>query len=150
MGLDMYLSRKTYVKQWEHIEAEKQYDVTVTKGGKATDIDPKKVSYIVEEVGYWRKANAIHQWFVANVQEGVDNCGEYYVPREKLQELRDLCAAVLGGAQAAPEALPTQSGFFFGSTSYDEYYREDLSETVRIIDEALATEAGDFYYQSSW
>ena len=28
-----------------------------------------------EEVGYWRKANAIHGWFVRNVQNGKDDCG---------------------------------------------------------------------------
>jgi hypothetical protein len=33
MGLDMYLSKKTYVKQWEHNPPEETYEVTVTKGG---------------------------------------------------------------------------------------------------------------------
>ena len=43
------------------------------------------------EIIYWRKANAIHKWFVENVQEGVDDCGEYEVTVEQLTELRDLC-----------------------------------------------------------
>jgi len=75
MGLDMYLSKKTYVKYWEH-NGDNNYEVTVTKAGKPTNIDPKKVSYIVEEVGYWRKANQIHNWFVENVQNGIDECQE--------------------------------------------------------------------------
>ena len=29
------------------------------------------------EIGYWRKSNQIHKWFVDNIQEGVDNCATY-------------------------------------------------------------------------
>ena len=32
MGLDMYLSKKTYVKQWSHNKPEEQFEVTVKKG----------------------------------------------------------------------------------------------------------------------
>ena len=34
MGLDMYLSKKTYVKQWEHTPKEEQFEVTVKRNGK--------------------------------------------------------------------------------------------------------------------
>jgi hypothetical protein len=27
MGLDMYLDKRSYVRQWEHIDADKQYNV---------------------------------------------------------------------------------------------------------------------------
>lgn len=37
---------------------------------------------IAEDVGYWRKANAIHAWFVKNVQGGVDNCQSHEVSKE--------------------------------------------------------------------
>lgn len=47
------------------------------------------------DIGYWRKANAIHNWFVENVQEGEDNCQEYEVSREKMEELLDTVNKVL-------------------------------------------------------
>ena len=31
---------------------------------------------IMEMVGYWRKQNAIHNWFVENVQDGIDDCDQ--------------------------------------------------------------------------
>lgn len=43
----------------------------------------------------WRKANAIHQWFVANVQDGNDDCGIYEVSVSDLVKLHDTCKAVL-------------------------------------------------------
>ena len=49
----------------------------------------------------------------------------------------------------AKELLPTQSGFFFGDTDYDQYYIEDLTYTKKALKEILQ-EDGDYYYQSSW
>jgi hypothetical protein len=151
MGLDMYLSKKTYVKYWEH-NGDDNYEVTVTKGGKPVDgIQPKRVKYIEEEIGYWRKANQIHRWFVDNIQGGKDDCGEYYVDSEKLKELLDICRSVSIDHSLAEKLLPTGSGFFFGGTSYDEWYFADINNTIEILEEALNENSGDgFYYSSSW
>lgn len=150
MGLDMYLDRRTYVKQWDHIGETKQYKVEVTRGGEPTTIDPKKVKYIIEEVGYWRKANQIHNWFVENVQNGEDNCGDYYVDKDQLQELLDLCKKVDNDHSLAEALLPSASGFFFGSTEYDEWYFKDIEATIQILEEALENSNGAYYYTSSW
>ena len=74
MGLDMYLYKKTYVKHWEH-NGDNNYKVEVSKAGQPVKIDPKKVTYIVEEAGYWRKANHIHKYFVDKCGYLVVNCG---------------------------------------------------------------------------
>jgi len=150
MGLDMYLEKRTYVKQWDHQSAEEKHEVVVTKGGQPTNIDPKKVKYIIEEAGYWRKANQIHRWFVDNVQNGVDNCGDYYVGSEKLAELLELCKRVKADHSLAEELLPSASGFFFGGTEYDEWYFNDIDNTIAILEECLEDESGDYYYSSSW
>src|SRR5262249_45779294 len=157
MGLDMWLEKKTYVQNWDWMEADERHQVTVRKGGKPTLISPERVSEVVEEVACWRKANAIHRWFVENVQRGEDNCAEYRVGEEDLRQLLSLCRQVLDGselvdgevtngkrwqngtwvpildkgkvikdASSAQRLLPTQEGFFFGSTDYDQYYLEDI------------------------
>jgi hypothetical protein len=77
MGLDMYLTRKVYVKNWSFRKPEELHEITVKRGGQPrTDINPEKISYVIEDVAYWRKANAIHKWFVDNCQDGVDECQE--------------------------------------------------------------------------
>jgi hypothetical protein len=149
----MYLTKRTYVKNWAHMMDAEKHSVTVTRGGAAVpveQIDPAKISYIIQDVGYWRKANAIHQWFVDNVQHGVDDCKEYDVSVEQLKELLGIVEQVLADHSLAGELLPTQSGFFFGSTEYDEWYFKDLEETRDILTEALKNESGDYQYQSSW
>ena len=90
-----------------------------------------------QEVGYWRKANQIRNWFDTHLSDGVENCTEKLVTREILHELRDDCLKVLADHSLAEELLPTCSGFFFGSTEYDEYYFEDLKDTVEMVTKIL-------------
>ncbi len=160
MGLDMYLKKKTYVKNWDHYKPEDKTEVTVKKGGELhPTIKFDRVSYIVEDVAYWRKFNALHQWFVDNCQSGEDNCQESYVDESQIEELVNEVLKPINDAhesgdmekaiQLAQDLLPTQEGFFFGGQEYDEYYFNDVKETLEVMT-GLLEEGGDFYYQSSW
>lgn len=96
MGLDMYAARKVFVKNWSTVPAEKRYSVQITQGGKPVPgIQSERIASVDEEVMYWRKANHIHAWFVDNVQDGKDDCGEYFVAWEKLEDLLRVCEEVL-------------------------------------------------------
>ena len=146
----MYLEKRTYVRQWSHQTPEEQYNVEVTKGGEPVKIDPKRVTYVIEEVGYWRKQNQIHQWFVENVQNGEDNCAEYCVSKGQLEDLLEICKKILNDNSLAEELLPTASGFFFGGTEYDEWYFDGIENTIEILEGVLSDTTADYYYSSSW
>lgn len=139
---------------------------------------------IIEEIGYWRKANAIHKWFVDNIQDGEDDCGYYEVAPEQLEELLNICKLIkqqsvmkkgkitvgyrfdndkavpimedgeyIENPEIAEEYLPTQDGFFFGSTEYNQFYMENIESTIDILTKVL--EEIDFdnqmvVYSSSW
>ena len=191
MGLDMYLERCDR-KAWGF----KNIDIDEAKESKPQlyeEIKPylhergKYVHWesIFEEVGYWRKANAIHKWFVDNVQDGEDDCGYYEVNREQLEQLLHICKLIkskckmksgkiengyywnesgekipiiedgeyIENPEIAQEYLPTQSGFFFGSTDYDEWYMKDIEYTIETLTKVL--DETDFdtqmvVYTSSW
>ena len=60
---------------------------------------------------------------------------------------------VIEDSSVAEELLPTQSGFFYGSTIYDEGYVEDLENTIEQIDKILADTDFDKYdivYHAWW
>jgi hypothetical protein len=147
MGLDQYLYKKTWVNNNRKNNTHQVVDKTVEIFDKEYPL--KDLEYLVYEVGYWRKANQIHKWFVNNVQEGNDDCKEYYVSDEQIKELYDLCVEIINNPQKAEELLPTHTGFFFGSYEYDEYYMRDLQHTIDILKPLLNCNDA-IYYSSSW
>jgi len=150
MGLDMYLSKKTYVKNWAHKE-DKHRVVVTTNDQTRLDIKPERVTDVVEEVMYWRKVNAVHAWFVENVQDGIDECQESSVTIEQLDKLATICEKVVRDKN--PELLPSQGGFFFGSTEYDEYYYQEIEDTAKVLREEIKNNQEDYpeyFYQASW
>ena len=143
MGLDMYLNAKRFIWFGE--------DELGAKVAEAfPELKGKRVKEVVVEALYWRKANAIHKWFVDNCQEGEDDCGNYYVGREQLEELRQLVLKALAEKDAT--LLPPQSGFFFGSTDINDWYWDDLRHTAEGLERVLAEFPADweFEYHSSW
>ncbi len=164
MGLDMYLIKSKRVtidgeqpfmhypenlaeKNPDLYEKFKPFEITI----KLPNTKIQYQSYH-EEVGYWRKANHIHNWFVQNVQDGVDDCDPHEVTKEKIDELLSLCKKVMKSKKLAFTFLPTQGGFFFGSTDYDDYYFDDIKRTIKIL-KSLKNFDYDNYvlcYQSSW
>ena len=146
-----------------------------------------------EEIAYWRKANAIHGWFVRNCADGVDECQPIAVSREALNHLRNDVIVALAkkpqlvsagsnngiiaeGETSSPQDImqfitdnmtvqahehefndeddsdplrPTR-GFFFGSAEKDEWYYNDLEDTLVILNTALDSNETEFTYQASW
>ena len=159
MGLDMYLMARKYVSNWQHqIERHgenEQYNKVLDVFGAhelvTSDCPAIKVEF---NAVYWRKANAIHSWFVNECGEGVDECQQIFVPREKLVELLNLCKQVALQPAKASSTLPTQSGFFFGSTEYDEWYMDDIKRTIveleRVLEQVPDNYEWNFIYQASW
>lgn len=127
MGLDMYV-----------------YQV---KNGEEIDWRNNK------EMLYWRKANAIHDWFVDNIQGGEDDCKAYNLGPDKAMQLALLCQRIVKEPEKASDLLPTAEGFFFGSTDYDEWYHEQIAYTAEWLEKAVLTtnfDTHDLVYSSSW
>jgi hypothetical protein len=161
MGLDMYLTGKRYLSKWApEQDTERQSAIQILFPELAdmqSQFDGSVVKEVCIEAGYWRKANAIHDWFVKNVQDGEDQCRPHPVSREQLAELKSLCERAIAARgrdfeeETSEDILPTASGFFFGTTEYDDWYYDYLAHTIEIVDRCLALpDSWDFEYCSSW
>ena len=155
MGLDMYFYGKRYL--WDFDFGDLNDRAVIEAVGKQfPEIRGAQIKQVEAEFKYWRKANAIHKWFVDEIQDGVDECQESFVEVEKLYQLRDLCQQAVNDPDRAAELLPTGGGFFFGSTDYNEWYHRDIKETLDWLNDFLLKDAlnamkgWDFYYRSSW
>ena len=150
MGLDQYLYAKRYASQFTNPEL----NARIIELAEAQEFADSNwgITHLEVCVGYWRKANAIHNWFVENCQGGEDDCREAYVGREQLFALLEMCEAIIANPSKASDLLPTRPGFFFGDTDYEEYYMECVTYTRNRIRQLLdkVPEDWDFYYSSSW
>ena len=163
MGLDMYLYAEEYVGAYDFSPKENRDAfakmLKITGLDEIADKHETNSGYFRAVVAYWRKANAIHAWFVDNVQNGVDECQTSEVTPDHLKALLVAVTTALdaynaGDYQKAEEALAPRSGFFFGSTEVDEWYADGLKYTKEKITALLArfekTEETNFYYRASW
>jgi uncharacterized protein YxjI len=111
-----------------------------------------------ETLAYFRKVNFIQKFFEDKYEIPDDE--RVRITKEDLRELADLCERVIdkfeewdGAKEAlesddyieppkhiqdyADELLPTCEGFFFGSTDYDNWYFNDVKDTMKTIREVI-------------
>lgn len=161
----MYLSARKYINKidWSAIDRQDTInyaEATIPQWNNI--VNAAELSHVADEndiygvsvsvnCAYWRKVNSVHKWFVDNVQDGEDNCQEYYVSHDKLKELLTTARQAL--FKKDPSELPPSAGFFFGTYDIDEYYWSGIKSTIKQL--SKLTELPDFeelsfYYQSSW
>lgn len=166
---EVYLSRWGWDPEADRLRSEAveeaagllAFNTEHSAGGALRWADGKVVVSI--SCGYWRKANAVHAWFVDNCQDGVDECQSSKVEGEQLAHLRSLCADALnayaaGDLAKAREIMEPRPGFFFGSYDIDDGWAVDMADTLEIVERVipLAIEAArtgppvTFVYHSSW
>jgi hypothetical protein len=141
MGLDMYLHRKHYCGGGTIKGRYEPGD-----GGASQEVCFSNVSAVEERVMYWRKANAIHNWFLQNVVEE-DASEPSYVSGHTLHQLKESCEKEIATKGKAGELTPMQ-GFFFGSQEKDDDYFQDLEDTVKALGDLDPD--GEYYYRASW
>lgn len=143
---------------WTFDKTPKQSESITKKAKKMLKIDENlelgRCCNVTFDLHTWRKANAIHKWFVDNVQNGKDDCSKWMVGMEDLKKLNQLIGEVEKHHKVAKDLLPTLEGLFFGSYEYDEWYWDELKDTKKKLDYIIKNEDKfkelEIYYQSSW
>ena len=104
--------------------------------------------YYAEDDAYFRKVNFVYHYFSPKLED--EAC---FVTREDLEDLIDRCDRVLENHSLAEDLLPTQDGFFFGSTDYNQWYFEDVKDCKRQMKKLLRgfnEETDVIYVIMSW
>ncbi len=98
-------------------------------------------------VGYFRKVNFFYRYFMDRL---IDEAA--WIEREDIEDIIDRCRKVLKKHKLAEELLPTQCGFFFGSTEYDDWYFKDVKDCLKQMKHLLKELKEDerYYVVMSW
>ena len=131
-----------------------EYSITPTNGifELQTREDIVKKSY-APYIAYWRKVNFIYAYFDRKgLLDHESECA--WVDVEDIKDIISRCEKVLADKNDATndELLPTQSGFFFGSTEYDGWYYSDVKDTIKKLEKVLKDLKDDeqLYIAFSW
>lgn len=149
MGLDQRITAIT-PEQRAHFDH-------LAQGGRALDpaaVDEQEFEEFyrsLSDTHAWvgRKENHTHAWVEEVVGSEPPNCGYALLFRDDLTNLIERIDQVLRNHARAEELLPTQGGFFFGSTEYDSWYFEDLKhgrEAFSAMRESMESEGGALYW----
>ena len=78
---------------------------------------------------YFRKVNFLFKYY----EDRGKMYDQYYAftDADDIDDIIDRCEQVLQDHTLADELLPTQSGFFFGGTDYDDWYFSDVRDCLR-------------------
>lgn len=102
---------------------------------------------IFDKVGYWRKANHIHAWFVNKVQGGTDDCSYYFVSKDQFLGLKETCEKVV--ALNPYPTIEEEDDLFYASASTlidnGVISKEDYKELEAKLEETMPTQAGFFF-----
>ena len=74
---------------------------------------------------YYRKVNFLYAFFAEALED--EQC---VVTEHDVETIISHCKEVLADHSLAEKLLPTQAGFFFGSTDYNEWYFKDVEEVL--------------------
>lgn len=113
-----------------------------------------------EEIAYWRKANQIHGWFARRFPD-LENGIHILLTWDDLDALlADLleCTKEIANKGRPDETckniMPTTEGFFFGSYKYDDWYAEDMFDSVSKILKCMymmtQNPSAEFTYMAWW
>ena len=108
------------------------------------------------QIGYFRKFNALHSYIVKTFANGIDNCQDIILYKEDVEQIKKVLDDVLNvhqQAEKAKEILPTQSGYFFGGTDYDEFYFDEVKVAADLMQSFLDNfdfENYQLVYRASW
>ena len=164
MGLDMYFyARKTTYKSFSKWDKPDRADETNYPedlkifSDYIYDRNFKSVQTETRyQIGYFRKFNALHSYIVKTFANGIDNCQDIILYKEDVEKIKKVLDDVLNvhqQAEKAKEILPTQSGFYFGGTDYDEFYFDEVKVAADLMQSFLDNfdfESYQLVYQASW
>jgi hypothetical protein len=107
---------------------------------------------MIEDVWTGRKENHIQRAIEQMKGQSAVNCGYLFLNREDIALLVESLRTVNENPDYASAVLPTQNGFFFGGTQYDEWYFEDIKRELVDFEQILKDwdESAAYAYWAWW
>ena len=154
MGLDIYLSKKTFIGAMFK-SSEVSGTILLTKRGKPIPIRPERVTYVEEDVYHGRKTCWLLEWLNHELPEALTGTGEQEIDDNVVDRLHQVCIEVLAHRDMADlrEVCREKLRCSLKPEISEEDLEQFLHEVEALAEATSAEEKTDdavFYVSASW
>ena len=154
MGLDIYLSKKTFIGAMFR-SSEVRGTINLTKHGKQIPIKLQRVSYVIEDIYHGNKTHWLHGWLNRELQEALANAEEREISGEVMDRLHRVCIEILAHRniqylrEICREKLHCDMNPGISKEALEHFLRE-VKELATATDPSEQTDDAVFIVSASW
>ena len=154
MGLDIYLSKKTFIGAMFR-SSEVNGTINITKHGKQIPIKLQRVAYVIEDIYHGNKTHWLHSWLNRELPEVLGNAEEREIDGDVMDRLHRVCIEILAHRNIPDlrvicrEKLHCDLNPEIGKEAL-EYFLDEVEELATATDPSEKTNDAVFYVSASW
>ena len=154
MGLDIYLSKKTFIGAMFR-SSEVRGTINLTKHGKQIPIKLQRVSYVIEDIYHGSKTYWLRSWLNRELPEALANAEEREISGEVMDRLHRVCIEILAHRNIPDlrvicrEKLHCDLNPEIGEEALEEFLRA-VGELATATDPSEKTDDAVFIVSASW
>ena len=154
MGLDIYLSKKTFIGAMFHASGVDGI-ISITKRGRQIPIKLRRVAYVIENIYHGHKTHWLHSWLNHELPEVLGNAEEREISEDVIDRLHRVCIEIL-----AHRNIQYLRGICREKLRCDlkpeidkealEGFLDEVEELATATDPSEKTDDAVFYVSASW
>ena len=154
MGLDIYLSKKTFIGAMFR-SSEVNGTINITKHGKQIPIKLQRVSYVIEDIYHGNKTHWLHSWLNHELPEMLGNAEEREIDCDVMDHLHRVCIEILEHRNIqylrgiCREKLHCDMNPEIGKEAL-ECFLDEVEELATATDPSEKTDDAVFLVSASW
>ena len=154
MGLDIYISKKTFIGAMFHASGVDGI-ISLTKRGKQIPIKLQRVAYVIEDIYHGHKTHWLHSWLNRELPEVLGNAEEREIDGDVMDRLHRVCIEILAHRNIPDlrvicrEKLHCDLNPEIGEEAL-ELFLDEVEELATATDPSEKTDDAVFYVSASW
>ena len=154
MGLDIYISKKTFIGAMFHASGVSGI-ISLTKRGKQIPIKLQRVAYVIEDIYHGSKTYWLHNWLNRELPEELMNAKECEISEDVMDRLHRVCNEILAHRnrpdfrEICREKLHCDLKPEIDKEAL-ELFLDEVEELATATDPSEKTDDAVFYVSASW
>ena len=154
MGLDIYLSKKTFIGAKYKSQAITG-SISLFKRGKKIPVKLERLTYVIEDIYHGSKTHWLHHWLDVELPECLGNAEDQEISEDLIDRLHDACIEVLRHRHEA-DFREVCKGKLYCSLKPDiredelNGFLDEVDELAKATDSSEKTDDAVFVVSASW